>query len=63
MIPMSPEVWHGVNHTSQALISTACGSGEYAHAADRAARAACVSSGSCRLKGDWLLVHALHGHL
>lgn len=33
------------------------------HAADRAARAACVSSGSSGLKEDWLLVHVLHGHL
>lgn len=46
----------------QALISILCGLGAYAHVADRAARAVCVSNDFSRLKGDWLPIHVLQGH-
>lgn len=51
LITVSPEVWQGVNRTSQALISAVHGSGEHAHVADRAARAVCVSNGVLRAEG------------
>lgn len=52
LISISPEVWHGVNHTRQALFSAVCGSGESACVADRAARAVCASNGVLQAEGE-----------
>lgn len=40
---MSPEVWHSVSRTNQALICIFFGLAKCAHVAVEAARAACVS--------------------
>lgn len=45
---MSPEVWHGINHTSQALICIVYSLAKRARVAVWAAKAECVSKGIFR---------------